>query len=86
MLNKEPIESPIEESSFFMVGSPFEIGEMVSYAGELYIVMNKDFRIRTIFGSASTLEIYDLLTLRPLTLEADIEVDAVLVESCPLLR
>ena len=69
-----------------MVGSPFEIGEMVSYAGELYIVMNKDFRIRTIFGSESTLEIYDLLRLRPLTLEADIEVDATLVESCPLLR
>jgi hypothetical protein len=86
MINRSHIESPIKEENFiYSAQRDIEIGEVVSYQNDLLLVLEKNPRVRNLPNSGA-LHVYDLLTLRPFTLEADIQIPDYEVERQPLLR
>lgn len=86
MINRSHIESPIKEENFISsTQRDIEIGDVVSYQNDLLLVLEKTCSIRNLPDSR-TLQVYNLLTLRPFTLEADIQIPDFEVERQPLLR
>lgn len=86
MINREHIESPLDETNFVASNrTEIKLEEFVTYKGELYLVVDLRYSVRTL-ENKRTLELFDLLTLRPLTMEGDIIVPAEEVKRQKLLR